>query len=236
MARSPTAACGGRSQRSAPIAAAACARRAPCEPFEAAPSFLCHGVDAARQLARCPAIANFTLLATQGVASYCVLLRAVANWSIWPARTADQESGRADAKLRRRKRAVEDYIARPMAAVWPKNAKRGETRAGSTIIEARTSRTTDPSRPVRHSSTIKGRPARRFGAAPRSVLCASFYTGGSGRNAAATPPANDAFITAAWAAPPRNRSRSRRRRRSEIFESSSSGNAAAASSARSMSC
>ena len=122
LSRSPTAACGGHPQRSSRIAAAACARRAPCEPFEAAPSFLCHGVDAARQLARCPAIANFTLLATRGVASYCVILRAVANWSIWPARTADQESGRADAKLRRRKRAVEDYIARPMAAARPKNA------------------------------------------------------------------------------------------------------------------
>ena len=88
----------------------ACARpRAPCEPFEAAPSFLCHGVDAAQQLARCPAIANFTLLATKGAASYCVLLRAVANWSIW-ARLAPliSQSGNANAKLRPQNEAEQD--------------------------------------------------------------------------------------------------------------------------------
>ena len=75
VSRSPTAACGGHPQRSSRIAAAACARRAPCEPFEAAPSFLCRGVDAAGKTARCPAIANFTLCGKPRRASYCVLLR-----------------------------------------------------------------------------------------------------------------------------------------------------------------
>ena len=73
VSRSPTAACGGHPQRSSRIAAAACARRAPCEPFEAAPSFLCRGVDTAGKSARCPAIANFTLCGKPRRASYCVL-------------------------------------------------------------------------------------------------------------------------------------------------------------------
>ena len=65
----------------------------------------------------------------------------------------------------------------------------------------------------------EGRARAGSGAAPRSGLCASFYRGGRGRNAAATPPANDAFIQLKWAAPRRNRSSSRRRPRSAIFES-----------------
>ena len=77
---------------------------------------------------------------------------------------------------------------------------------------------------------------RRFGAAPRSVLCASFYLGGRGRNAAATPPASDAFIQLKWAAPPRKQKTSRRRPRSAIFESSSCGKGAVGSSARCTSC
>ena len=90
LSRSPTAACGGHPQRSSRIAAAACARRAPCEPFEAAPSFLCHGVVAAREFARCPAIANFTLCGKRGAASYCGLLQAVAKSVDLGPRTADQ--------------------------------------------------------------------------------------------------------------------------------------------------
>ena len=108
-------------------------------------------------------------------------------------------------------------------------AREAQSKRGRAVAAA-----TDPSRPVRSRRNISARAGSGLHLAV--FLCASFYTGGSGRNAAATQRANDAFIQLKWAAPRRNRSSSRRRRRSAIFESSSSGSAAVGSSARSMSC
>ena len=110
-----------------------------------------------------------------------------------------------------------------------------DARAGSTI-QARTSRR-GGRRPVAKRTPAGPHKARAGSGLHLAVfLCASFYTGGSGRNAAATRPANDAFIQTKWAAPRRNRSSSRRRRRSGIFGSSSSGKGAVGSSARCMNC
>ena len=83
-----------------------------------------------------------------------MLLRAVANWSIWPARTAISQSGNANAKLLRKNKAVQDYIARQMAAPRKKNAKRGETRAGKAPSKRKgaVAAATDPSRPARRDA------------------------------------------------------------------------------------
>jgi len=197
----------------------ACARpRAPCEPFEAAPSFLCRGVDAARKCARCPAIANFTLLATKLVASYCVLLRAVANWSIWPARTADQPVWEGERKAPAAEEGGAGLDRRTNGRSMNEERERGETRAQE-VPSSKRGRAVPPTPrdPYYRQSTMKDAEVRGLHLAV--FLCASFYTGGSGRNAAATAPANDAFIQLKWAAPRRNRSSSRRRPRSAIFES-----------------
>ena len=129
VSRSPTAACGGHPQRSSRIAAAACARRAPCEPFEAAPSFLCHGVVAARKSARCQPIANFTLCGKPRRASNCVLLRqsqCLVDFGLWAAVRLSR-GGLAESSAggtgRRRTRSQDQW-----AAAWPKNAKRSKTR------------------------------------------------------------------------------------------------------------
>ena len=140
LSRSPTAACGGHPQRSSRIAAAACARRALCEPFEAAPSFLCHGVVAAREFARCPAIANFTLCGKRGAASYCGLLQAVAKSVDLGPRTADQPVWERERKAPAAEEGGAGLDRRTDGRSMAKNRERGaKTRAVSTV-EARTSR------------------------------------------------------------------------------------------------
>ena len=153
VSRSPTAACGGRAQRMALGAAAACARRAPCEPFEAAPSFLCHGVDAAQQLARCPAIANFTLCGKRGAASYCGLLQAVAKSVDLGPRTADQPVWEGAPKAPPAEQGAAGLDRKTNGPQHGRRTRSEARRAGSTIIQAQgaVAAATDPSRPVRRA-------------------------------------------------------------------------------------
>ena len=138
--------------------------------FEAAPSFLCHGVDAARQLARCPAIANFTLCGKPRRASNCVLLRqsqCLVDFGLWAAVRLSR-GGLAESSAggtgRSRTRSQDQW-----AAAWPKNAKRSKTRGKHHHPSARSRR--GGHRPVAtRTQPAQHKRARRFGAAPRSVF------------------------------------------------------------------
>ena len=176
----------------------------------------CH---AARKTARCPPIANFTLLAIRGAACYCVRCVQSQCGRFWAAVELRSHPGGGKRKAPAAQQGgaglhsrTDGRTTKEEREARPSRAREAPSKRGRAVALL-----ADPSRPRAPRRPIYAR--RRFGAAPRSLLCASFYRGGSGRNAAATQPATDARVASQWAAPRRNRSSSRRRPRSGIFES-----------------
>ena len=175
LSRNPMAACGGRSQRSSRIAAAACARRAPCEPFEAAPSFLCHGDVAARQVRAVPTNCKFHALRQAEASQQLRAIAAVAmSCRFWAGRRC---------RLDRRRVGLTKAPAEQGKGLGGKTDGRstteeregGETRAreaqskrGRAVAAA-----TDPSRPVRSRRNIS---ARAGSGLHLAVFCVPHFT------------------------------------------------------------
>ena len=175
VSRSPTAACGGRSQRSSRIAAAACARRAPCEPFEAAPSFLCRGVTrlARPRVAHQLQISRYWQFEELPAIACDVCSRNAVDFGRRSscARTPVGANG----KLRRRNRAEQDYIAGQMAAPRKKNAKRGQAARGKHHPSADEPSPCSPTR--RDPYAAHHRDARRAGSGLHlAVFCEPHFT------------------------------------------------------------